>query len=77
MKVKEKFNRILDYKTIFKDASKLYRGLCTCYVILFIIMIVDISLYEDNKKWKSIIMILVYLFVFMLYGMLSRIMGEA
>ncbi len=77
MKVKEKFNKLMDYRTIFKDSSKLYGGLSACYAILFIVMIIELSLYEDNKKWKSITMVLIYLFIFMLYGMLSRIMNEA
>ncbi len=77
MKVKEKFNKIMDYRTIFKDSSKLYLGLCICYIVISIITIIDISLYEDNKKWKTITMILVYISIFVLYGMLSRIMNEA
>lgn len=76
MTVKEKFNKIMDYRTIFKDSSKLYAGLSLCYIVLCIVMIIDTSLSEDDKKWKSVIFILFYIFIFILYGMLSRIMNE-
>jgi hypothetical protein len=76
MKVKEKFNKLMDYRTIFKDSSKLYGGLCLCYIIICTVMIIDMSLYEDTKKWKTITVLLVYLIIIILYGMLSRIMNE-
>jgi hypothetical protein len=76
MNVKKNFNKIMDYRTIFKDSSKLYAALSICYIILCIVMIIDTSMSEDDKKWKSVIMILIYIFIFILYGMLSRIMNE-
>jgi hypothetical protein len=71
-----KFNKIMDYKTIFKDSSKLYAGLSICYIILCITMIIDTSTSEDDKKWKSVIFILIYILIFMLYGALSMVMNE-
>lgn len=70
------FNKIMDYRSIFKDSSKLYTALSICYIILCIVMIIDTSISEDEKKWKSVMVILIYVFIFILYGMLSRIMNE-